>query len=94
MFGPTSMYSLRWIHIALNVAREARIEPPIHVKNWRFGGALIRILMSPYDACVAVLRTSARSRSPNRGNLGREGREEMWVWGGVVGKRVRNVGQY
>ena len=33
MLGPFSMYSVLLIHMAVKVASELRIDPPIHAKN-------------------------------------------------------------
>lgn len=44
--GPFSVYSFLDIHMVLKVAREDKIDPPIHVEYNLSGGAAILILVS------------------------------------------------
>ena len=67
--APTSSYSALLTHIVLNAAKDANIDPPVHVIILRLGGAEIRILTSvQLDAC-AKRRTSFNKRSPYPGNM-------------------------
>ena len=47
MLGPLSIYSDFEIHIAVKVANELKIDPPIHVKNLLSAGSVTFSLVPP-----------------------------------------------
>lgn len=65
--APCSSYSAFDTHMDLNVAKDARMDPPIQVLYNRSGDAAILIFMSLGDK--ECLRTSFSNRSPKPGNM-------------------------